>query len=126
MYTGRRERGLKNSIDWKLVICYLVLVIFGFMNIYASIHATTEAPILSFDSRSGKQFIWILTSLALAIMILFIFNPRLWEVISWPTYLLVIILLLAVIFLGGMGGGSRSLDLQPGVFKALGFQTCQA
>lgn len=27
---------------------------------------------------------------------------------------------------GGMGGGSRSLDLQPGVFKAFGFQTCQA
>ena len=27
---------------------------------------------------------------------------------------------------GGMGGGSRSLDLQPGVFKALGFSTCQA
>lgn len=26
---------------------------------------------------------------------------------------------------GGMGGGSRSLDLQPGVFKAFGFSTCQ-
>lgn len=27
---------------------------------------------------------------------------------------------------GGLGGGSRSLDLQPGVFKAFGFKTCQA
>lgn len=27
---------------------------------------------------------------------------------------------------GGMGGGARSLDLQPGVFKAFGFRTCQA
>lgn len=26
---------------------------------------------------------------------------------------------------GYMGGGARSLDLQPGVFKALGFSTCQ-
>lgn len=26
---------------------------------------------------------------------------------------------------GGMGGGSRSLDLQPGVFKAFGYSTCQ-
>ena len=26
---------------------------------------------------------------------------------------------------GGLGGGSRSLDLQPGVFKAFGFSTCQ-
>lgn len=28
--------------------------------------------------------------------------------------------------LGGMGGGSRSLDLQPGVFKALGFNTANS
>ena len=28
--------------------------------------------------------------------------------------------------IGGMGGGSRSLDLQPGVFKKFGFSTCQA
>ncbi len=27
---------------------------------------------------------------------------------------------------GSMGGGSRVLDLQPGVFKALGFSSCQA
>lgn len=27
---------------------------------------------------------------------------------------------------GGMGGGARHLDLQPGVFKAFGFSTCQA
>ncbi len=27
---------------------------------------------------------------------------------------------------GSMGGGSRALDLQPGVFKAFGLSTCQA
>lgn len=27
---------------------------------------------------------------------------------------------------GGLSGGARSLDLQPGVFKAFGFKTCQA
>ncbi len=27
---------------------------------------------------------------------------------------------------GSLGGGARALDLQPGVFKALGFSTCQA
>lgn len=27
---------------------------------------------------------------------------------------------------GGMGGGSRSLDLQPGVFKSFGFDTCDS
>ena len=28
--------------------------------------------------------------------------------------------------LGGMGGGSRALDLQPGVFKSFGFNSCRA
>lgn len=27
---------------------------------------------------------------------------------------------------GGMGGGSRALDLQPGIFKAFGYSTCMA
>lgn len=27
---------------------------------------------------------------------------------------------------GGMGGGSRALDLQPGIFKAFGYNTCMA
>ena len=27
---------------------------------------------------------------------------------------------------GGLGGGSRALDLQPGVWKAFGFSSCKA
>ena len=27
---------------------------------------------------------------------------------------------------GGMGGGSRALDLQPGVFRAFGFNSCNS
>lgn len=96
------------SIDWKLIICYLLLVFIGWMNIYASVHSSEPASIFDFDYRSGKQFVWILTSFGLAVLILFIFNPRLWEVVSWPTYAIVIILLIAVIFLGVEVKGSRS------------------
>ena len=92
------RRSLAQTVDWKLVICYLLLVLIGWLNIYASSHASEAAGILDFATRSGKQFVWILSGLGLGTLILFLFNPRLWEVISIPSYLIVLVLLVAVIF----------------------------
>ena len=105
---GHRERGLKQSIDWKLVVCYLVLVVIGWFNIYASVHSSEPASMFDFASRSGKQFIWILTSLGIATFILFILSPRVYEGLSVPIYLGTLALLVAVIFLGIEVKGSRS------------------
>lgn len=105
---GNRERGLSKSIDWKLVICYLVLVIIGWANIYASVHSSEPASIFDFASRSGKQFVWIATSLGIATLILFVINPRVYEGLSLPIYLGTILLLISVIFLGIEVKGSRS------------------
>lgn len=107
MYT-RHDRGLKNSVDWVLVICYLLLVLFGWINIYASIHTGDASNILEFGTRSGKQFIWMITSLGIAVIVLFAVNPRLWEVISSPLYFLVLALLIAVIVVGSDVKGSHS------------------
>ncbi len=105
---GNRGRGLMKTIDWSLVICYLVLVLIGWANIYASVHASEPSSIFDFDSRSGKQFVWMVTAFALAGIILFVLNPRIYEGLSLPIYGFVILLLLAVIFLGVEVKGSRS------------------
>ena len=108
---GTREnldRGLKKAVDWKLVACYLILVLIGWANIYASIHSTEPSSIIDWSCRSGKQFIWMLTAFALDILILFVINPKLWEVIAEPAYFIVVGLLVAVIFLGVEVKGSRS------------------
>ena len=102
------NRKVSQSIDWKLISCFLLLVLIGWINIFAATNATETAGALSFATRSGKQFVWIIISLCAAGMILFLFNPRLWEVISIPSYALVLILLVAVIFVGGEIKGSRS------------------
>jgi len=102
------DRGLKQSVDWKLVIAYLLLVFIGWINIYASIHSDGPNTIFDYNFRCGKQFIWILTSLGLAAIILFVLNPRFWEGVSVPLYLGVLFLLVAVIFLGIEVKGSRS------------------
>ena len=112
------DRGLKQAIDWKIIIYYLLLVFIGFINIYASIHSSEPSSIFDFSVRSGKQFVWILTGIVLAVLILFVFNPRLWEVISIPSYLVVLVLLVAVIFVGSDVKGSHSwFNLGPVSFQ---------
>ncbi len=102
------DRSFRSSVDWTLVAIYLVLVLIGWLNVYASIHTPDMGSPLAFSLRSGKQFVWILTAFALAIVILFVVNPRLWEVLATPGYLIVVVLLVAVIFLGSAHKGSHS------------------
>jgi len=102
------DRGVKQSIDWKLVISYLLLIFIGWINIYASIHSEGPASIFDFNFRCGKQFVWILTALVLAAVILFLVNPQFWESASLPMYLFVLVLLVVVIFVSKDVKGSHS------------------
>ncbi len=106
--SGNRGRGLMKTIDWTLVVSYLILVLVGWTNIYASVHSSEPASIFDFSCRSGKQFVWIMTSIVIAAVILFLINPRIYEGLSLPIYLVTIGLLVAVIFLGIEVKGSRS------------------
>ena len=99
---------MRQSYDWWLVVIYLLLVFFGWINIYAAIHAEEPAGILDWGARSGKQFVWILTAFGLAGLIMFVLPSRLWEGASIPLYAAVLFLLVAVIFLGVEVKGSRS------------------
>ena len=103
-----RDRGLAKTVDWSLVICWVVLILIGWANIYASTLASEPDSIFDFASRSGKQFVWMITALGIAGLVLFVIPPRLYEGLSLPIYLFTIALLVAVIFLGIEVKGSRS------------------
>ena len=96
---GHRGRGLAKTIDWKLVIYYLLLILIGWANIYASVQSSEPSSIFDWGCRSGKQFVWIMTSFGLAGIILFVLSPRVYEGFSLPIYLFTLLLLVAVIFL---------------------------
>lgn len=102
------DRGLKKTVDWKLVVCYVLLVLIGWINIYASVQSGDPSSIFDLGSRSGKQFLWFGISLVVGALVLFVINPRLWEVFSSPAYLFVLVLLVAVIFLSKDTKGSHS------------------
>ena len=105
---GHKGRGLAKTIDWKLVIYYLLLILIGWANIYASVQSSEPSSIFDWGCRSGKQFVWIMTSFGLAGIILFVLSPRVYEGFSLPIYLFTLLLLVAVIFLGIEVTGSRS------------------
>ena len=108
----------RQSIDWWIIGAYLLLVLIGWFNIYAALHSTEGGSILDWTSHAGKQFVWILTSLGLAGLILFLLPPRLWEGVSIPLYLLVLVLLVLVIFVSRDVKGSHSwFDLGPVRFQ---------
>ena len=105
---GHRGRGLAKTIDWWLVACWFLMTMIGWANIYASVHSSEPSSVFDFASRSGKQFVWIMTSLGLAGLILFVIPPRAYEGLSLLIYGGTILLLIAVIFLGIEVKGSRS------------------
>lgn len=96
------------KIDIPLVVCYLMLVFIGWINIYAAVYSQEHSSIFDMSQRYGMQFIWIITALILAVAILFIINPKVYSVLSPPIYLGVCLLLVAVIFLGKEVNGSNS------------------
>ena len=114
-FTGR---GLGKSVDWWLIVCYLMLIFFGWINIYSADVGTDTVSIFSLSIRSGKQFIWMMVSLGVGALILFLINPRLWEVLSTPGYLVIILALVAVLLMGSTIKGSKSwLTLGPVSFQ---------
>ena len=96
------------KIDIPLVVCYLLLVFIGWINIFASVYSEEHSSIFDMSQRYGMQFIWIITALVLAVSILFLLNPKIYSVLSPPIYLFVCFLLVAVIFLGKEVNGSNS------------------
>jgi len=96
------------KIDIPLVICYLLLIFIGWINIFASVYSEEHNSIFDITQRYGMQFIWILTALVLAALIMFVLSPKIYSVLSPPIYLFVCVLLIAVTFLGKEVNGSHS------------------
>ncbi len=121
----RREKISYGKIDWIMVVCYLLLVLFGWFNIYASSIGDTDASIFSFATRSGNQLVWIGISILSAVLILTVIDAQFYNAVKWLLYLLVVGMLLAVLVFGTEVNGSRSwlrigsFALQPAEFSKI-------
>ncbi len=109
------------KLDWWLIVTYLLLVLIGWLNIYAAVYSEEHSSIFDFSQRYGMQFVWIVTSMIIAAAILFVLNPKIYSVLSPPIYIFVLLLLFAVIFVGKEVNGSKSWF----VIGPVGFQPAE-
>lgn len=103
----RQQRNIFQNIDWITVSIYLALLLIGWVNIYAAVFNEDHSSILDLSQNYGKQLIWIVSSLVLAIFILVI-DGKFYESFAWLIYLFLILLLVAVLGFGKEVSGSKS------------------
>lgn len=109
------------GIDWLLVLFYLTLISFGWLNIYSAARTEETTQILDFSRRFGKQIIWIALCFPLVIIILF-FNSKFYEKYASLFYLISILALVFLFPFGKEINGAKSwydfgfMRLQPSEF----------
>ncbi len=109
------------NIDWITVIIYVILVIMGWLNIYAAVYDEQYQSIFDISQKYGKQMIWIMTAFIIAFVILII-DAEFYTVLAYGFYIFFLVLNLLVPFLGKEMKGSKSwfrfgdMGIQPAEF----------
>jgi len=109
------------GIDWLLVFIYIILVSFGWLNIFAASKAEEYFELFNFSTKYGKQFIFICLTIPLIIIILF-FNSKFYEKFASILYLISLLSLVGLFLFGKTINGATSwynfgvLGLQPSEF----------
>ncbi len=110
-----------SGLDWLTIFLFLLLALFGWINIYGAGYNFEQTSIFSFSNRAGKQFVWILGALLLGLVILLI-DEHTYDILGYWLYGLMLMLLLATPFLAHDIKGSMSwitlgpVSLQPAEF----------
>jgi len=117
----RRRINIWNGIDKISILLFLAMVIMGWFNIYAAVYNEEHKYIFDLSQRYGKQFIWILAAILMAVFVVII-DTRFYLFFAWFIYALLIFLLILVLVIGKEVNGARSwfefgpVSLQPSEF----------
>jgi len=117
----RIAKNIFANIDLVTVSLYVLLIIFGWLNIYASQYNDDLNFTLDFTTRYGKQLFFILFSSLVAFIILII-DWKFFYSLSYIFYAAIIILLISVLIIGSVTSGATSwfeiggLKFQPSEF----------
>ena len=95
------------KIDWWAVGLWAILMIFGWVNIYAATYNADHAAIFNFQTSHGKQLIWMGIAIVMAAVIL-LTEPRIFSNGALPIYGTVLVLLVVTLFLAVTVNGGKS------------------
>ena len=116
-----RSGNIWQHVDWLTVGMFLMLAIFGWLNIYGASYTFDQTSIFDFSNRAGKQFTWIMGSMLIG-MVLLLIDYKTYDILAYIAYGAMLLLLLATPFLAHDIKGSMSwislgpVSLQPAEF----------
>jgi len=79
----------------------------GWISIYAAVYNNEHASILDLSQSYGKQLLWIVTALAIGLLIM-LTDAKFFNAFAYPIYIGTILLLVIVLFAGKEIAGSKS------------------
>ena len=91
----RRAKEIFGNVDWMSVSLYILLIFFGWVNIYASQYNDDQTLLFDLSQRYSKQLLFIAASLFFAFIILII-DWKFFEAFSYILYGGIIILLIVL------------------------------
>ena len=83
-----------SSIDWLTIGLYLIMIFFGWVNIYGATYNFEQTSMVNLSNPAGKQFMWIGVSLVIAITILII-DYKTYDFFAYAIYIFWILVLIA-------------------------------
>jgi len=122
--TNTNRKFFGSGVDWLTILLWLSLCIIGWFNIHAAVFDSEHPSILSLSTNYGKQFIFIISAIVLAAIILII-DSRFYSSIAPIFYGITLLLLIIVLIVGRNVGGNQawiplgSFRLQPSEFAKL-------
>lgn len=111
----------KLHIDWLSVILYIMIVLFGAVNIYSANSGVDEPLMLDFSKEYGKQIVFIGIS-AIAIFLILLSDYKLFNISAYVIYAVIIGMLFILLLTGVANKGAASwfkigsFKLQPSEF----------
>jgi len=116
-----RRNNIWASLDWMTIGIYLILVLLGWISIYAAVYNDEHSSILDMSQRYGKQLIWITAALVIAFTLIII-DSKFYVFFAYAFYGITILLLIGVLIFGTKVKGATSwfqvggIAIQPAEF----------
>ena len=117
----RQQKSIFENIDWTTVLLYFVMVIAGWLNIYAAVYNENHPSVFDLSQNYGKQMLWIVTALLIIVFVLVI-DGKFYDAFAYVIFGVSMVSLVAVLFFGREIAGSKSwfrfgdVGIQPAEF----------
>jgi len=112
---------LVKSVDWLTICIYLALIVLGWISVCGASYDFGDVDLISFETRAGKQLLWMGCSLGLGFILLML-EDKLFDWFAYLFYIAMMVLLLVTPFIAEEINGSLSwikfgpVSLQPAEF----------